>query len=85
MKNYQKDAILRQMKEYKRQRRDFEEKVQDLQKRCQFHDDHLRTIDAWFSQLLDEIRIMAAQSLPSPPRSSVPGMRPLHIPLKIIC
>ncbi len=75
--NYQKDAIMRQMKEYKRQRKDFEEQVNDLQKKCQYHDDHLRTIDAWFAQLLDEVRVLTAQMLPTPPpsASSTTGMR----------
>ncbi|KAK3717232.1 E3 ubiquitin-protein ligase bre1 [Vermiconidia calcicola] len=70
MKNYQKDAIMRQMKDYKRQRKDFEEQVTELQKKCQYHDDHLRTIDAWFAQLLDEVRVLATQMLPSPPPSA---------------
>lgn len=78
--NYQKDAILRQMKEYKRQRRDFEEQVHELQSKCQFHDDHLRTIDAWWAQLLDEVRVLASQLLPTPPPSAsdIPGMRPMR-------
>lgn len=49
--NYQKDAILRQMKEYKREKRLFEDKVSELTKRSVYHDDHLRAIDAWFSQV----------------------------------
>ena len=71
------------MKEYKRQRKDFEEQVTDLQKKCQYHDDHLRTIDAWFAQLLDEVRVLASQMLPTPPpsASSHSGMRhrPYHV------
>ena len=79
MQNYQKDAILRQMKEYKRQRKDFEEQVHELQSKCQHHDYHLRAIDAWFAQLLDEIRVMASDMLPTPPpsassHSSMPSM-----------
>ena len=78
VQNYQKDAILRQMKEYKRQRKDFEDRVNELQKKCQHHDDHLRIIDAWFAQLLDEVRVLAQQMLPTPPPSASPhsGMRP---------
>jgi E3 ubiquitin-protein ligase BRE1 len=72
MQNYQKDAIMRQMKEYKRQRKDLEEQLADLQKKCQFHNDHLRVIDAWFSQLLDEVRTFVSETLPTPPPSAGP-------------
>ncbi|WPH00914.1 e3 ubiquitin-protein ligase bre1 [Acrodontium crateriforme] len=70
IENFQKDAILRQMKEYKRQKKDFEDQYRDLQKRCEHHDDHLRTIDGWFAQLLDEIRLCVAEALPTPPPSA---------------
>ena len=70
--NYQKDAIIRQMKEYKRHKKDLEEQVSTLQDRCQYHDDHLRTIDAWFAQMLDEVRILVLKSLPTPPPSASP-------------
>ena len=72
---------MRQMKEYKRQRKDFEEQVTDLQKKCRYHDDHLRVIDAWFAALLDEVRVMASQMLPTPPPSAsdMPGMRPIYV------
>ncbi|KAF2766703.1 BRE1-domain-containing protein [Teratosphaeria nubilosa] len=67
---FQKDAILRQMKEYKRQQRIAEEQYTQLRDQCKHHDDHLRTIDAWFAQLLDEVRVIAGQSLPTPPPSA---------------
>lgn len=60
------------MKEYKRQRKDFEDQYTTLSKKCQYHDDHLRIIDAWFAQLLDEVRILASQALPTPPASATP-------------
>ncbi|KAI9693484.1 MAG: E3 ubiquitin-protein ligase bre1 [Bogoriella megaspora] len=56
---YQKDAILRQMKEYKREKSLIEQTVAEMSKRSMYHDDHLRIIDNWFTQLLDEIVIMA--------------------------
>lgn len=62
------------MKEYKRQKKEFEERVFDYQKKCQHHDDHLRVIDAWFSQLLDEVRVLAQQSLPAPSDSGASEM-----------
>lgn len=70
LQDFQKDAILRQMKEYKRQKKDAEDSLHDLQKKTKYHDDHIRTIDAWFSQLLDEVRILASQSIPTPPPSA---------------
>jgi E3 ubiquitin-protein ligase BRE1 len=76
MQDFQKDAILRQMKEYKRQKKDAEDQYSELQKKTRWHDDHLRTIDAWFAQLLDEVRVIAAEMLPTPPpsASSTTGM-----------
>lgn len=56
---YQKDAILRQMQEYKRQKANLESQLKEIQKRSVDHDDHLRIIDAWFSQLLDEVRLLS--------------------------
>lgn len=67
---YQKDAILRQMNEYKREQKHWQKEYNELNKKLMYHDDHLRTIDAWFSQLLDEVRILAAEALPTPPPSA---------------
>lgn len=39
------------MKEYKREKSLYESQVQDLTKRSQHHDDHLRVVDAWFTQV----------------------------------
>jgi len=39
------------MKEFKRERNDLEAQLNDLTKRATWHDDHVRTIDAWFSQV----------------------------------
>jgi E3 ubiquitin-protein ligase BRE1 len=72
---------LRQMKEYKRQKKDAEDQYSELQKKTRWHDDHLRTIDAWFAQLLDEVRVIASEVLPTPPpsASSTTGMPIIHI------
>ncbi|KAF2490537.1 BRE1-domain-containing protein [Lophium mytilinum] len=56
---FQKDAIVRQMKEYKREKVALENQVANMEKRSAYHDDHLRIIDVWFSQLVDEVRILA--------------------------
>lgn len=81
VQDYQKDAIMRQMKEYRRQKKDAEEQLAELHKTSQYHNDHLRTVDAWFSQLLDEVRVLASEILPTPPPSatSTTGMTsPTH-------
>lgn len=48
---FQKDAILRQMREYKREKATLETQVADMEKRSKYHDNHLRIIDMWFSQV----------------------------------
>jgi E3 ubiquitin-protein ligase BRE1 len=47
----QKDAILRQLKEYKREKQQLEQQVAELEKSSANHDDHLRIIDAWWNQV----------------------------------
>ena len=39
------------MQEYKRERNTLENRLNELAKRAAYHDDHLRSIDAWFSQV----------------------------------
>ena len=39
------------MQEYKRDRNTVETQLKEMAKRATFHDDHLRIIDAWFSQV----------------------------------
>ncbi|KAF1915741.1 BRE1 E3 ubiquitin ligase-domain-containing protein [Ampelomyces quisqualis] len=60
---FQKDAILRQMREYKREKTSVETQLHDLEGRSRYHDDHLRTIDAWFDQLVDEIQVLSGEKL----------------------
>ncbi|KAI9891330.1 MAG: E3 ubiquitin-protein ligase bre1 [Vezdaea aestivalis] len=47
---YQKDAILRQMHEYKREVKLQEAQLAELNKRATHHDEHLRVLDTWFDQ-----------------------------------
>lgn len=56
---FQKDAIYRQMLEYKREKATLESELRDIRKRAVNHDDHLRVVDAWWSQLLDEVTLLA--------------------------
>jgi hypothetical protein len=51
LQKYQKDAIYRQMLEYKREKATLESQLKDVQKRSSDHDDHLRVIDVWWSQV----------------------------------
>ncbi|ROW15017.1 hypothetical protein VPNG_03316 [Cytospora leucostoma] len=51
---FQKDAIYRQMLEYKREKVQLETRLDDLRSKYEHYDDHLRIIDAWWLQLLAE-------------------------------
>lgn len=48
---FQKDAIWRQMQEYKREKSSLETRLKETSKATTYHDDHLRIIDAWYSQV----------------------------------
>ncbi|RMZ92252.1 hypothetical protein DV736_g546, partial [Chaetothyriales sp. CBS 134916] len=74
LERFQKDAIHRQMLEYKREKNTLESQLKEMRKKARYHDGHLRAIDAWFKQLIDEVKTMAGsdnddslqlQSLPS--------------------
>lgn len=51
LQTVQKDGIYRQMLEYKRQKATLESQFRDIQKKSVDHDDHLRVVDAWWSQV----------------------------------
>ncbi|KAF3769877.1 hypothetical protein M406DRAFT_284353 [Cryphonectria parasitica EP155] len=59
IESYQKDAIYRQMLEYKREKTRLESRLEDLSKQYEYYDDHLRIIDAWWLQLLQEVQLSA--------------------------
>ncbi|KKY20516.1 putative e3 ubiquitin-protein ligase bre1 [Diplodia seriata] len=61
---FTKDALIRQKNEYKRRKADLEERLADLETQSKYHDDHLRIIDLWFSQLIDEVAVLANETLP---------------------
>ncbi|KAI0480294.1 hypothetical protein GGR56DRAFT_264358 [Xylariaceae sp. FL0804] len=50
IEDYQKDAIYRQMLEYKREKTTLEARLEELAQRSTYHDDHLRVVDAWWLQ-----------------------------------
>ena len=39
------------MQEYKREKSTLEARLNDLMKKAANHDDHLRAVDAWFTQV----------------------------------
>jgi E3 ubiquitin-protein ligase BRE1 len=54
---YQKDAIIRQMREYKREKATLESQLLEVEKRSKYHDEHLRTVDTWFDQVGRVLRL----------------------------
>ncbi|QDS69896.1 hypothetical protein FKW77_000835 [Venturia effusa] len=60
----QKDAIVRQLKELKREKQQLEQRVEVLEKSSTYHDDHLRSIDGWWEQLMDEVRLLVNETPP---------------------
>ncbi|KAL8997473.1 MAG: hypothetical protein Q9169_003253 [Polycauliona sp. 2 TL-2023] len=62
LERFRKEAIWRQMQEKKRECNTLEMENKALRKSSEFHDDHLRAIDAWFIQVLDEISLLADQA-----------------------
>ncbi|KAI1265161.1 hypothetical protein F5Y18DRAFT_60306 [Xylariaceae sp. FL1019] len=64
VEEYQKDAIYRQMLEYKREKNTLEANLEELDKKCTHHDDHIRVIDAWWIQVLQEVALLANGTVP---------------------
>jgi len=64
VEDYQKDAIYRQMLEYKRDKATLETRLAELSKKAAHHDDHLRIVDAWWLQLVDEISVLVRGAVP---------------------
>ncbi|POR34057.1 E3 ubiquitin-protein ligase BRE1 [Tolypocladium paradoxum] len=81
---YTKGAIYRQMQEYSRKASTAESRLEELHKRCVHHDDHLRIIDAWWRQLLEEMELITGSSLSAtasttePPYLSGVSFKDLH-------
>ncbi|KAJ4511600.1 E3 ubiquitin-protein ligase bre1 [Exophiala dermatitidis] len=59
LERFQKDAIYRQMQEYRREKNTLESQLKEMRQQARYHDDHLRIIDAWFQQVIDEVKIIA--------------------------
>ncbi|KAI0165834.1 hypothetical protein GGR57DRAFT_138296 [Xylariaceae sp. FL1272] len=52
------------MLEYKREKNTLETKLEELDKKCTHHDDHIRVIDAWWIQVLQEVALLANGTVP---------------------
>ncbi|KAF2457277.1 C3HC4 type zinc finger-containing protein [Lineolata rhizophorae] len=63
LEEFTKDAILRQMAEYKRQLKDTKAEMEDLNRKMVYHDDHIRAINAWFSQVIDEVKVIVGEAV----------------------
>lgn len=48
---YQKDAIWRQMQEYKREKTTLESRIKDLSKKMAYNEEHVSVLDAWLKQV----------------------------------
>ncbi|UKZ59359.1 uncharacterized protein TrAtP1_000671 [Trichoderma atroviride] len=69
---YTKGAIYRQMQEYSRKAVTAESRLEELHKRSVHHDDHLRIVDAWWRQLLEELELIAASKVTPTEKSDGP-------------
>ncbi|SPO04548.1 probable E3 ubiquitin-protein ligase BRE1 [Cephalotrichum gorgonifer] len=73
VENYTRGAIYRRMHEYKREAATYSARLEELHKRSLYHDDHLRIVDAWWRQLLQEMELIATSTIspddasPNPP------------------
>jgi E3 ubiquitin-protein ligase BRE1 len=50
------------MQEYRREKQTLDEEMKQLQRKALYHNDHLRIIDAWFKELIDEVKVMAGKN-----------------------
>ncbi|KIW90367.1 uncharacterized protein Z519_09012 [Cladophialophora bantiana CBS 173.52] len=57
LERFQKDAIFRQMQEYKREKNSLEAQLKEMRKKARYHDEHVLTIDSWFQQVIDELKV----------------------------
>ncbi|RFN50338.1 e3 ubiquitin-protein ligase bre1 [Fusarium flagelliforme] len=75
---YTKGAIYRQMQEYSRKASTYESRLEELHKRSVHHDDHLRLIDAWWRQVLDELELLSESDVNSQIPSGMTSVSNFH-------
>lgn len=47
------------MQEYRREKNTLETQLKEMRKKTRYHDDHLRIIDSWFQQVVDEVKLVS--------------------------
>lgn len=47
------------MQEYRREKNTLEAQLKEMRKKARYHDDHLRIIDSWFQQVVDEVKLVS--------------------------
>lgn len=57
------------MNEYKRENATLDARIEEIQKRSTYHDDHIRIADAWVLQLLQEIELLCEGAISTKPDS----------------
>ncbi|KAH0494107.1 hypothetical protein TgHK011_000740 [Trichoderma gracile] len=60
---FTKGAIYRQMQEYSRKAATAEARLEELHKRSVHHDDHIRIVDAWWRQMLEELELLVESAV----------------------
>jgi E3 ubiquitin-protein ligase BRE1 len=50
------------MHEYRKEKQILDEQLKQVEKKALYHDDHLRIIDAWFKEMIDEVKVMAGEN-----------------------
>ena len=51
------------MQEYRREKNTVEGQLKEMRKKTRYHDEHLRVIDLWFKQLIDEVKTMIPDAM----------------------
>ncbi|KAK9496015.1 BRE1 E3 ubiquitin ligase-domain-containing protein [Lipomyces doorenjongii] len=60
---FKKEAIFRQMQIYRRERDLLQTRVSEIEQRSAYHDDHLRVLELWWDQLVNEVNILSGKPL----------------------
>ena len=53
------------MQEYSRRAATAESRLEEIHKRSVHHDDHLRVVDAWWNQVLEEMELLVESKVSS--------------------
>ena len=66
------------MNEYKRECQTLESELKDVKRRAGESSDHLRVVDAWWSQLLDEVTLLTKNAVPTSFKLNTPFPTAAH-------